>query len=206
MRKGFLLVELLSVFVAMLIAMAILGYLFRVSMRDIPKLNQITQVNTTLQTMLDRMRLDINDAADLPDSFGTYTSGPDLLLIETTNGTIAYQKQTDRIARIELTADPFPLEPTITESTTPEPNSTDPVTAEPNTPPESTTANLPQQIWSCPQANVQWTRWTKNQKTYAVEVHTSINYKPRLTIQKKLANAQLFFVAASAVNASQPTD
>ena len=190
----------------MLIAMTILGYLFRVSMRDIPKMNQITQVNTTLQTMLDRMRLDINDAADLPDSFGPYTSGPDLLLIETTNGTIAYQKQTDRIARIELTAEPFPSESIITESTTPEPNSTDPVTAEPNTPPESTTAHLPQQIWSCPQANVQWTRWTKNQNAYAVEVHTSINYTLLGANQKKLANAQVFFIAASALNTSQPTD
>lgn len=190
----------------MLIAMAILGYLFRLSMRDIPEMNQITQVNTTLQTMLDRMRLDINDAADLPDSFGSYTSGPELLLIETSNGTIAYQKQPDRIARIELTADPFPLEPTIIESTTPEPNAAHPVTAEPNTPPESTTAHLPQQIWFCPQANVQWTRWMKYQKTYAVEVHTSIDYTLQRANQKKLANAQVFFIAASAVNAPQPTD
>ncbi len=51
-------------------------------------------------------------------------------------------------------------------------------------------------VWSVPHARVECRLWKKDDKAYAVEVRTHIEYEVRGHRQKKMANSYLYFVGA----------
>ena len=51
-------------------------------------------------------------------------------------------------------------------------------------------------VWSLPHAKVEWQVWKKDDKGYAVEIKTCIEYEIRGRCQKKMANSHLYFVGA----------
>jgi len=48
-------------------------------------------------------------------------------------------------------------------------------------------------IWSVPHGRIEWQVWRRDQKGYAVELRTCIEYKDLGHIQRKMANSYLFF-------------
>jgi hypothetical protein len=51
-------------------------------------------------------------------------------------------------------------------------------------------------VWSIPHAKVQWQLARKDDKAYAVEVKTYIEYEVRGHRQEKMANSYRYFVGA----------
>ena len=103
MRKGFTLVEVLIVVIVLPFMMLVLDDLFRTLIKDIPRSYQVVQENTSLLSMLEQMQKDIDKAKGLPESFGEYTTGDKLLLIELAEGMICYQLKDDKTLRCKLT-------------------------------------------------------------------------------------------------------
>ena len=103
MRKGFTLIEVLIVVIVLPFMMLVLDDLFRTLIKDIPRSYQVVQENTSLLSMLEQMQKDIDKAKGLPESFGEYTTGDKLLLIELAEGMICYQLKDDKVLRRKLT-------------------------------------------------------------------------------------------------------
>jgi prepilin-type N-terminal cleavage/methylation domain-containing protein len=103
MRKGFTLVEVLVVLAVLPFLMIVFGGLFNTLIKDIPRSHRVVQENTSLLSMLDRIQKDIDKAKGLPESFGEYTAGDKLLLIELAEGMICYQLKDDKVLRHKLT-------------------------------------------------------------------------------------------------------
>lgn len=119
--------------------------------------------------MLEQMQKDIDKAKGLPESFGEYTSGDKLLLIELAEGMICYQLKDEKA----LTVRRSPLVSRVTGD-------------------ESRIT-----VWSVPNAKVEWHVWRKDRDGYAVEVKTHIEHKIRGEHwEKKMANSHLYFVGA----------
>jgi hypothetical protein len=53
-------------------------------------------------------------------------------------------------------------------------------------------------VWSIPKAKINWQRWQKDGRSYAVEISTHFEYKQGQRIERKLANSRVYFVGASA--------
>ncbi|MFH1884078.1 MAG: prepilin-type N-terminal cleavage/methylation domain-containing protein [Planctomycetota bacterium] len=100
MRKGFTLVEVLIVIVVLPFMMLVLNDLFRTLIKDIPRSYRVVQENTSLLSMLEQMQKDIDKAKGLPESFGEYTTGDKLLLIELAEGMICYQLKDEKVLRL----------------------------------------------------------------------------------------------------------
>ena len=103
MRKGFTLVEVLVVLAVLPFMMIVFGGLFNTLIKDIPRSHRVVQENTSLLSMLDRIQKDIDKAKGLPESFGEYTTGDKLLLIELPEGMICYQLKDEKVLRHKLT-------------------------------------------------------------------------------------------------------
>ena len=103
MRKGFTLVEVLVVLAVLPFMMIVFGGLFNTLIKDIPRSHRVVQENTSLLSMLDRIQKDIDKAKGLPESFGEYTTGDKLLLIELAEGMICYQLKDEKVLRRKLT-------------------------------------------------------------------------------------------------------
>jgi hypothetical protein len=59
--------------------------------------------NTTLTIILDSLQQDIDKAIGLPDSFGEYNAGSEILLIELEDSVICYQLKDGNVIRRQLT-------------------------------------------------------------------------------------------------------
>jgi len=103
MRKGFTLVEVLVVIIVLPFMMLILDGLFKTLIKDIPRSHQLLEENTTLLIILNHIQQDIDKAKGLPDSFGGYTAGRELLLIELADSVICYQLKDGNVLRRKLT-------------------------------------------------------------------------------------------------------
>ena len=53
-----------------------------------------------------------------------------------------------------------------------------------------------QEVWSTPNAKIQWKVWRNNMSGYAVEVRSHIAYKVKGHLKNKMANSHLYFVGA----------
>ena len=187
MRKGFTLVEVLIVIVVLPFMMLVLNDLFRTLIKDIPRSYRVVQENTSLLSMLEQMQKDIDKAKGLPESFGEYTTGDKLLLIELAEGMICYQLKDEKVLRLRTrdegrgTRDASIVNRLSSVS----------------------------QSWSIPHAKVEWRVWRKDPSSagffktrrwrdgYAVEVKTHIEHKIRGEHwEKKMANSHLYFVGA----------
>ncbi|MBC8470697.1 MAG: hypothetical protein H8D56_14590 [Planctomycetes bacterium] len=103
MRKGFSLVEVLTVVIVLPFIMIVLDGLFRTLIKDIPRSYQVVQANTSLLSMLREMQKDIDKAKGLPETYNEYTAGDKMLLIDLPEGMICYQLKDDKVLRYNLT-------------------------------------------------------------------------------------------------------
>ena len=103
MRKGFTLVEMLAVIMALPFMMLILDGLFKTLIKDIPRSYQVVQANTSLISMLKEMQQDIDNAKGLPITYKEYTTGDNILLIDSSEGMISYQLKGDKVLKYNLT-------------------------------------------------------------------------------------------------------
>ncbi len=181
MRKGFTLVELLVVVFVLPFMMLVLDDLFRTLIKDIPRSYQVVQENASLLSMLEHMQKDIDRAKGLPESFGEYTTGDKLLLIELAEGMICYQLKDEkaRQRRVLNRTQRCWVRRKLTDNQ------------------QSAPGGLEQTVWSVPHAKVEWQVWRKDGHGYAVEVKTHIEHKIRGEHwEKKMANSHLYFVGA----------
>lgn len=168
MRKAFSLVELLAVMVVSAAVSVALAALFTTIITDIPKSYRVVQENTSLLSVLGQMRKDIDRAKALPQSSAGHTTDDDLLLIELPDAMICYQLKNGEVLRRRLNRQRRPQED----------------------------AGEDTKVWSVPHARVEWQLARKDDKAYAVEVRTHIEYEVRGHRQKKMANSYLYFVGA----------
>ncbi len=168
MRKAFSLVELLTVMVVFASVSVAFAGLFTTVITDIPKSYRVVQENTSLLSMLGQMRKDIDVAKGLPESFAGYTTDDDLLLIELPDAMICYQLKNGEVLRRRLSRQRRPQE----------------------------NGGEDTRVWSVPHAKVEWRLARGDDKAYAVEVRTHIEYEVRGHRQKKMANSHLYFVGA----------
>jgi prepilin-type N-terminal cleavage/methylation domain-containing protein len=103
MRKGYTLVEVLTVVIALPVLMLVLNGLFRTLIKDIPRSHQLLEENAVLTIILDRLQQDIDNAKGLPDSSGGYNAGSELVLIELADSVICYQLKDGNVLRRKLT-------------------------------------------------------------------------------------------------------
>ena len=102
MRKGFSLIELLTV-LAVLSAVSIpLARLTTTTFRDIPWSYRMTKSNTSILHALKQIRKDVSAAERFPESFNTYTTNNETLLIVLKEDTICYQLEDGKILRRSL--------------------------------------------------------------------------------------------------------
>jgi prepilin-type N-terminal cleavage/methylation domain-containing protein len=178
MRKGFTLVEVLVVLAVLPFLMIVFGGLFNTLIKDIPRSHRVVQENTSLLSMLDRIQKDIDKAKGLPESFGEYTAGDKLLLIELAEGMICYQLKDEKVLRRKLTDN---QQSNALEQT---------VWSVPH-------AKVEWQVWrkdgdGPPAAGFDWNPALLG----AVEVQTHIEHIVQGHLEKKMANSHLYFVGA----------
>ena len=168
MRKAFSLVELLAVMVVFAAVSVALAALFTTIITDIPKSYRVVQENTSLLNMLGQMHRDVDGAKALPQSSAGHTTDDDLLLIELPDAMICYQLKNGEVLRRRLSRQRRPQED----------------------------AGEDTKVWSVPHARVECRLAGGDDKAYAVEVRTHIEYEVRGHRQKKMANSYLYFVGA----------
>ena len=105
MRRGMSLIELLAVLPMLLAVMLVFSGLFYTSLEDVPKLQQVANVNGVLSHMLERLQRDVDEAESLPESASGKTAGEKLLLIRSPSGVIYYEVKAGEIIREDLTAE-----------------------------------------------------------------------------------------------------
>jgi len=102
MRKGFSLIEMLTVIVVLAAILLAIVPAFTTLISDIPRSYRVAQANTSLLNMLEHLRKDIDAAKGLPQSFGGHTVNDSLLLIESADDVLAYQLKPDQVLRQSL--------------------------------------------------------------------------------------------------------
>jgi hypothetical protein len=102
MKKGYTLVEVLTV-LAIFMAISIpLSRLSKLVIYDIPKSCRLIESNTSILDILKYMKKDINSAIGFPQSFGQYATNDKCLLIEQQNEIVCYLAEQGKISRIEV--------------------------------------------------------------------------------------------------------
>jgi len=102
MRKGFSFIELLTVLVVLSALSIPLARLTTTTFRDIPWSYRMMQSNTSILNALKQMQKDVNAAKRFPESFNTYTTNNETLLIVLQEDTICYQLKDGKILRQSL--------------------------------------------------------------------------------------------------------
>ena len=69
MRKGFTLIEVLTVVVVLPFLMIVIDGLFKTLIKDIPRSYKVVQANTSLLSVLKEMQQDIDKAKGLPETY-----------------------------------------------------------------------------------------------------------------------------------------
>jgi len=170
MRKGFMLVEMITAVVLLMALSLAFVPVFRTLLQDVPKMYQWANINSSVQDLLSHIRADIDAAGELPDAYGGVTTGERTLLIEQPEGIVVYQlNKDDNVVRSILTAGQGQ------ESKIHEEN-----------------------IWQTSQAKIKWQVWQKAGSGFAVEITTWIEHETPRGVEKKLANSRVFFVGALA--------
>lgn len=102
MRKGYSLVEVITVLAVILALSVPLARLSRVTLWDIPKSQKLIESNTSILNVLKYIKKDVNSAKGLPRSFQEYAAGENCLLIERQNETVCYLFKEGKISRIVI--------------------------------------------------------------------------------------------------------
>jgi len=99
MKKAFTLVEMLIIITIIPVFMLIMSRLFYTLMRETPRIWDNIQQNTTTLDMLSQLQNDIDNAQNLPQSYGEFRSNENLLLIEQNDTLIGYEIEEGKITR-----------------------------------------------------------------------------------------------------------
>jgi hypothetical protein len=99
MRKGYLLVELLTVVAILTILGGTFVTLSGKVIFGIGRSYRLIQTNTSMLNMLGQLRSDVNGGKGFAESSGAYSAGEKTLLIESEDGVICYQLKEDEVAR-----------------------------------------------------------------------------------------------------------
>ena len=175
MRKAFTLVELLVVVTVLPFVMVAVSGVYATFIRDIPRTTRVLQENTTVLDLLQQIRRDMDKAIGLPEPHDDEARAT-ILLIEQPDGVIRYQLWDGQVVRT-------PLSGQIPED---EGQRTgDIVTSDPRS---------HERIWRVPDAVIAWDRWMRNDRPYAVEIHSHVKQWVSGFLREKLANSSVFFV------------
>jgi prepilin-type N-terminal cleavage/methylation domain-containing protein len=102
MKKGFSLVECITVLAVIAVVSIPLARLLKFMMYDIPKSQKLIESNTSILDVLKHIRKDINSAKGFPQSFQEYSMDVNSLLIERQDGAVCYLRQDEKISRIVI--------------------------------------------------------------------------------------------------------
>ena len=172
MRKGYNLIELLTVIAIMVAVAFTLNTLFRTLVSDIPHLQKMLNENIYIQNMVDQLQHDIDGARSLrQDEAAADPNHIDEapIIIELSHGTVCYLQREDAIVRRIL--DPV------------QPLPSDPNELDPN-----------ERIWHLDRAKVKWRVWRRQGSGYAVEIRTHLENKSGSATQIILGNSRVFFL------------
>ena len=103
MRKGFSLVELLILVVALPFVFLLFDGLFKTLLSEIPMSVRLIQENTNMLGVLRQIQKDIDEAKGLPKSFAGQIASDQILLIKLAEGVICYQLKDGQVFRHKLT-------------------------------------------------------------------------------------------------------
>jgi len=103
MRKGFALIQMLSVIITLPVIMLLYNGLFRTLFHEIPHASGVVQENTTLLHLLRHIAEDIDNAKQLSLSPAGQAANPNTLLIEHQDATITYEFKNGKATRREPT-------------------------------------------------------------------------------------------------------
>ena len=95
MRRGFSIIETLTVLAIFTSVSVVFAGLFRTLLRDIPVVQKNYQTNTSIQHMLNRMRSDVDTAQNISLSSDENKS----LLLKNSNTTVCYQLADRKLSR-----------------------------------------------------------------------------------------------------------
>lgn len=99
MKKAFTLIEVLFIIGTIPIFMLVSSHLFNSVLRETPRIWKNVQQNTTISNMLSQLESDIDNAQNLPQTYGEFTSDANMLLIEQEKTLISYEFNNQQIIR-----------------------------------------------------------------------------------------------------------
>ncbi len=99
MKKAFTLIEMLLIIATIPVFMLVTSRLLNSLLRETPRIWNNIQQNTTMLNMLSQMRSDIDNAQNIPQSYGEFTATDKLLLIEQKDLLIGYEFEDEQIIR-----------------------------------------------------------------------------------------------------------
>jgi prepilin-type N-terminal cleavage/methylation domain-containing protein len=194
MRRAFTLIELLVVVTVLPFVMAALGQVYATFIRDIPHATRVLQENTTVLNLIQQIRRDMDEAVGLPRQFEGQQAGERTLLIEQPDQVIRYHLEEGRIVRTLFVVTPSGvsrvegISPSARGSET-RGTSGDALTGTLPTEPASQ-----ERVWRMRDAVVTWRLWVREDKPYAVEIHSHVKQRITGLLREKLANSHVFFL------------
>jgi len=156
------LVEMLVVLPVIVAVGALFTFILPVAIRDVPRLQQTLSYQRQIQNFLSRLQADVDSASQLPAQVSSTTDGESILLLQTPDGTLAYELHDGKVIR-------KPLAGASTADTT---------------------------EWYVPGATIEFHPWTRDNKTYAVDVHTTLSIQREGKTIERFDNHHVFFLHA----------
>jgi len=102
MPRAYTIIELLVAIAILPFAMLAIHGLFRGFIHDVPVMTRLVHQNTTVQNLLEQIRLDMEDATSLPSQCEGRRADETLLLIEQPGGVVAYRFNKGQVTRAVL--------------------------------------------------------------------------------------------------------
>jgi len=102
MKKGFSLVEVITVLAVIAVISIPLGRLSKFMMYDIPKSDKIIETNTSILNVLRYIKKDVNLAVNFPEKIKEYSANKNCLLIEQQNKTVCYLAEQGKVSRMVI--------------------------------------------------------------------------------------------------------
>lgn len=105
-RRAMTLMEMLVVLAVLVVMLTLFTKSFNRLMGGVPRAHRDFEANTSVQDMIRRLRRDVESGRSLLQYAGDERVGGDLLLIESGEGVISYEFDSDRVVRSLAVDDP----------------------------------------------------------------------------------------------------